>query len=195
MYGSLYWSSPVSVLTVELCVVHSTRGQQNDSGHLLSCTSLHSSHSHPHPLPTPPLAPRVVTPSPPKTLGCMSGSPLGVAPPSSSKITSGCFWDCCCTVPTGPSQLMSSFASECCGDTMFSPMSVLSHAKGDMHKWHHSSCSIHNVWKIRMWLTLKEITVWECCDYGLKSIREDMVRRGVVLCLWYKILNENLTWP
>ena len=78
----------------------------------------------------------------------------------------------------GPSQLMSSSVSECCDDAVFPPTSVLSCAKW-VHKWHYASCSILNMWKVGMWLTLKEITVWECWDYGLKSIREDMLRRNV----------------
>ena len=78
----------------------------------------------------------------------------------------------------GPSQLMSSSVSECCDHAVFPPTSVLSRAKW-VHKWHYASCSILDMWKVGMWLTLKEITVWECWDYGLKSVREDMLRRNV----------------
>ena len=79
-------------------------------------------HIPPVPLPTPPtLAPREGTPFPPRTLGHKSGSHLKEAPPFSSNIISRCFWDYHFKVPTGPSQLMSSFASEWCCDKMPSP--------------------------------------------------------------------------
>lgn len=147
-------------------------------------------HTQPPPPSTPPLAPRAVTPSPPKILEHMAGSPPGADTLFCSKTIPGCFWDCCSTVPAGSSQLMSSFASEWCGNRMFSHMSVLSHAEWGVYKRHQPSGSIRDVWKVGLWSTLNGVMSWECHDSGLNSVREDMVRRGVVLWLGYKILNK-----